>query len=526
MNRIACLRIPRFAIAVHEKREPELSEIPWVLLEGKNTNSSVYQQKIAMCSYSATKQEISPGIKLSQACSLRANISWRKPDHFLYEQASAEIIQALLAYSPKINVFGPKDSGIFLLDASGLKLLGGEDKFCASILKAIHRLGYKHKHLGIANSAFPAMVATRVKNQFYHIVAPNKTSAFLARQPVHYLPASKELLEDFATLGIKSMQQLAAFPAESILERFGQEGIKAWKMAQGIDDTLLSLPPLEKTFAATCDLNYPASSLNEVSLVLSGLLTKLANDLKNNALRAERLIVSFYGDDTIFDERDIKLIRPSNHSGFLQQVIKLSLNKRPLEREFTKIKVDVVRFSPESWKQEHVLPYDESDDDSDIISNDLLLLLQKVISRLGENTVVKPIANDQYFPDQSGVWMPVLQKQASSNLLAPDKTYLKQFSKNGAGLVMRKNPNAAPVMVKLDASTNPEIANEIPRPQAVYYHQQWHKIQSLSSPDYLSGKWWEENIGKSYYVAASSTSMFLLVHNHRNNKWFIEYFFD
>jgi len=478
-----------------------------------------------MCSYSASKQEISPGIKLSQACSLRSNISWRKPDHFLYEQASSEIIKILLAYSPKVNVFGPIDSGIFLLDASGLRLLGGEDKFCASVLKAIHRLGYAHKHLGIANSAFPAMVATRVKNQFYHIVAPNKTATFLARQPVHYLPASKELLEDFATLGIKSMQQLIAFPAESILERFGQEGIKAWKMAQGIDETLLSLPALEKSFTATCDLNYPASSLNEVSFVLSGLLTKLTDDLKNHALRAERLIVSFYGDDTVFDERDVKLIRPSNHSGFLQQVIKLSLNKKPLAREFTKIKVDVVRFSPEAWRQEQVLPYD-NEDDSEIISNELLLLLQKVISRLGENTVVKPVSNDQYFPDQAGMWMPVLQKQASGNLLTPDKTYLKQFAKNGAGLVMRKNPNAAPVMVKLDANTNPDIPTEIPRPQAVYFQQQWHKIQSLSSPDYLSGKWWEENIGKSYYVAASSQSMFLLVHNHRNNKWFIEYFFD
>lgn len=526
MNRIACLRIPRFAIAVHEKREPELRDIPWVLLEGKNTSASVYQQKIAMCSYAASKNQIAPDIKLSQACSVRSSLSWRKPDHFLYEQACTEIIQTLLAYSPKVNVYGPSNSGIFLLDASGLRLLGGEDKFCTSILKAIHRLGYAHKHLGIANSAFPAMVATRVKHQFYHIVPPNKTIMFLARQPVQYLPVSDELLQDFSTLGIKSMQQLAAFPAESILERFGQDGVKAWKMAQGIDDTLLSLPPLEKTFVATCDLGYPASSLNEVSLVLSGLLAKLTEDLKNNALRAERLMVSFYSDDAIFDERDIKLIRPSNHSGFLQQVIKLSLNKKPLTREFTKIKVDVLRFSTESWKQEHVLPC-EGDNNEEIISNDLLLLLQKVISRLGENTVVKPVLNDQYFPDQSGFWMPVLQTQASGNLLAPNKTYLKQFGKEGEGLILRKNASGTtPVMVRLD-STNSDIDNqEAPRPQAVYYQNQWHKIQSLSSPDYLSGKWWEENIGKSYYVAASTQSMFLLVHNHRNNKWFIEYFFD
>lgn len=525
MNRIACLRIPRFAIAVHEKREPELSKIPWVLLEGKNS-ASVYQQKIAMCSYAASKQEILPGNKLSQACSVCSGLSWRKPDHFLYEQACSEIIQTLLAYSPKVNIFGEADSGIFLMDASGLKLLGGEDKFCTNVLKAIHKLGYAHKHLGIANSAFPAMVATRVKNQFYHIVAPTKTIAFLARQPVRYLPVSEQLLEDFSTLGIESMQQLASFPAESILERFGQEGMKAWKMSQGIDDTLLTLPPLEKIFAATGDLGYPASSLNEVSLVLSGLLARLTDDLKSHSLRAERLLVSFYGDDTIFDERDIKLIRPSNHSGFLQQVIKLSLNKKPLEREFTKIKVNVIRFSSESWKQEHVLPNYDENEDTEIISNDLLLLLQKVISRLGENTVVKPVLNDQYFPEQSGFWMPVLQTQASGNLLTPNKTYLKQFGKEGAGLILRKNQSGAtPVMVRLDTADNADN-QETPRPQAVYYQHQWHKIQSLSSPDYLSGKWWEENIGKSYYVAASTQSMFLLVHNHRNNKWFIEYFFD
>lgn len=36
-------------------------------------------------------------------------------------------------------------------------------------------------------------------------------------------------------------------------------------------------------------------------------------------------------------------------------------------------------------------------------------LLQKFLSRLGENSLVRPVPNDQHSPDLSGIWSPVFQ---------------------------------------------------------------------------------------------------------------------
>ena len=59
MYRIACLRIPRFQIVVHQKHEPELKKIPFVLLEmGAKAADKINlsRARVFMCSESASKK--------------------------------------------------------------------------------------------------------------------------------------------------------------------------------------------------------------------------------------------------------------------------------------------------------------------------------------------------------------------------------------------------------------------------------------------------------------------------------------
>jgi len=66
------------------------------------------------------------------------------------------------------------------------------------------------------------------------------------------------------------------------------------------------------------------------------------------------LLIAFFNDNDKFNERPLKLLRPSNNSKFLLEIIKLALEAAPLKREFTGLHIRVTQSSTENWQQNHI----------------------------------------------------------------------------------------------------------------------------------------------------------------------------
>jgi len=612
MSRIACLRIPRFQIAVHRKYEPALKSKPLVLLASKSSAGVSNRALILMCSLEANLRHIYPGMKLSEARAVCADVVWRERDDKLYTDAQKKLVRTLITCSPKVTAEEP---GLFLLDASGLKHLGGEGKFCRDVLKLSSQSGFIDGHVGIADSAFAAMVATRFKQKRWYLVPGEEDASFLAPLPIQHLPVSEDMQEALLGLGIKSMGQFAQLPENSLVERFGSEGSIAYALALGRDPRRPTLPPLQREFQCSMELGAPVELLNETLFVLKSMLDRLMDELKQAGLWADELIVSFYNDNDKFDERPIKLIRPSNHGKFLLEVVKLSLEAQPLKREFTGVGLAVSRFSEESWEQISYRTGEEPpaakrgrrteasrdedagalaakysepttarsrrpasvlsrggadavsdgalvskssaartgeepsaakrgrrteasrDEDAGVLKSEpTMLLLQRFMTRLGEEALVHPMANDQYLPEHAGVWLPVLQPPAARSVLPVNADYTRQNGDQEApasGLVCRNTPEPIPVFVELQGAY----------PAAITYHGQWYLVKKITMPERLSGLWWERPVQKSYYIALiepkkgngsnagsarepANYSLVLLVRDHQEDGWFLEGFFD
>jgi len=538
MYRIACLRIPKFQIAVHQKHEPVLKGKPFVLLAGgseggeqaslrsiarcgvaprrstaaQSPSAGSARAKVFMCSAEAYRQEVREGMRLSEARGVCADLIWREYAPPLYLDAQRKLLRTLITCSPKVTAL---ETGIFLLDASGLKYLGGEGQLCRHVLKACSQSGFTDGHIGIANSAFAAMVATRLKRKRWYIVPAEKDAEFLAPLPIQHLPLSLEVLESLLDLGIKSIGQLTGLSLTSLEERFGQEGVLAYELAHGKDNRRPYLPELEREFQSSVELGGPVDALNEILFVLKSMLDRLMTQLQQEGLWAEELVLSLYNDNDKFDERPIKLIRPSNHTKFLLEVVKLSLEARPVKREITGVKLAVSRVAPESWEQ---VPIDPGDAPA-TLSESLSLLLQRFTTRLGEDAVVRPVANDQYFPEDAGVWLPVLQNAPTRPVLPIDTEYLNTYSTGiGDGLVLRSTGHIPALMELEDSSL-----------VAISYHGQWHRVKALTVPERLSGMWWETPAQRSYYMALISDEhahdtnnrLVLIIRDHQTNKWFL-----
>jgi nucleotidyltransferase/DNA polymerase involved in DNA repair len=540
MYRIACLRIPQFQIAVQQKHNPALSGKPFVLLA--ETQSINARSRVVMCSEAALKKHIVPGMQLSQAQALAANLVFFAYDHKLYRQKEKELAQILINCSPKVKALEP---GIFLLDACGLKNMGGEDNFALAILKQTSKAGFTQGCIGLADTAFAALVASKYKCKRWYVVPKDGDRQFLAPLSIHHLPLSDDAEEALLTLGIKTIGQLAAFCPSTLTARFGQEILQAYDLACGHDRRKPELPVKESAFVSEVELSAPLDTLNQTLFVLKSMLDYLLKELSKEDLLAEEFTLVLANESKVIDERPIKLIRPSKHQKFLLEVIKLALEAKPVGQEFTQIKLVVSRFCRNDWEQSKlpeaktrsdtiltiadtgqqltIEPTGKQREDLANLSPNLLLLFQRFATRLGEKALVYPVPNDNYLPDNNGIWASVLED--------PEPTINRSYLENilgaaglATGLVCKYLATPIPLLVEFDNST----------PIAIFYQQKWQRIKQLTAPECISSSWWDRPVKKSYYQALledrlqtnAPNTLVLLVHDHRKDTWFIEGFFD
>jgi len=479
MPRIACLRIPKFQIAVQQKHE--------------------------QC------------------------------DEVLYKITERKLIADLLNCSPKIKV---QEMGVILLDASGLSLRGGESKFCHHVLKTTSMAGFTDAYIGIADSAFAAMIASISKHRRINIIENDKDAQFLAPLSIKHLNLPDDIEDTLLVLGITNMGKLASIPISELNARFAKASEivwKPWELAQGIDNRQPTLPALEKVFECVLDLGSAASQFNEILFALKAMLDRLINDLKQNGLLAQELIVSLYHETQKFDERTLPLMQPTNESKFLLEIIRLSLNAKPLTRELTSIKLAISRFTNEKWEQTNLdkLENNSKDTVSESANTKLkqaeLLLLQRFAARLGKSKIFKAQASDQYLSENAGVWVPIandsINNSIKANILPLDLNYLQEKGHRNmlSDLVLRPTLPAPEVLVQLSNA----------KPAAVNYRKRWYKIKCITTPEYLSSQWWSNAISKDYYKilvepvnAGQQTLLMLLTHDKLRNNWHVEGIYD
>lgn len=529
------------------------------LLSGRGNRA-----KVVLCSKEAAAQRVYPGMKLSEARAVCSDLLVREYDEKLYTKLQAQLVQQLVAVSPKVSSL---DFGMFLLDAAGLMHLGGENRFCLHLQKLINTGGFPDLHIGIADSAFAAQVASKSKRQRYCIVPQGHDREFLAPLSVQHLPVLDDMRESLYGLGIKTIGQLLKLPPEEVQTRFGAEGLLALDLGTGKDNNLPQIVRTEEVYESVIDLGFPVESLQQTRFILKSMLEHISNKLKADNLLAEELLVEFFNDDEKFDDRKLRLLRPSSNTKFLLEIVKLSLEANPLSREYTGLHIVVTQFAEESWWQNKVRVVDaeqqsaqtklaakiEADKDKlafvvdsnpDAQSEPFALLLQRFIARMGAKSLVRSAPNDQHLPDEAARWLPLSDESAGAAVLPIDISFMSPDTGPSAlacGLILKKSP--APEMVLVEYSGK--------MPTAITYQGRWHKIKELTEPEKLSGLWWENPVRKSYYVALIEGAtervrsirsnerskgssavvscdhyLVLLVHDHETNSWQLEGFFD
>jgi protein ImuB len=125
------------------------------------------------------------------------------------------------------------EPGCVYFETKGVeRLYGGLE---AALERALASVGSAwDPRAGAARRRFAALAAASVARPGQALVVADDTErSFLAPLPLSLLPLSADRYAELEGLGVRKLGELAALPGGSVAERLGQEGRRAWALAQG-----------------------------------------------------------------------------------------------------------------------------------------------------------------------------------------------------------------------------------------------------------------------------------------------------
>jgi len=220
-----------FFAQIEQRDNPEHKNKPVVV--GGPLNRGV----ISAASYEARKYGLHSGMPLSRAKKLCPTGIYIPVDMEKYLKESAKIRKIFLQFTPLVEYIGCDEA---FLDVSGChKLFGDEIEIARKIKGKIYEQTNLTSSAGIGPNKFLAKLASSIgkPNGFTVLDSTRDIMEKVRLLPVSYLwGVGKVTKEEFQSMGIDTIGDLANAPFEIIESKFGEAGKVLHKMARGIDD--------------------------------------------------------------------------------------------------------------------------------------------------------------------------------------------------------------------------------------------------------------------------------------------------
>jgi len=256
----------------------------------------VHAGKVIVCSVAARAEGVAPGLRRREAQARCPGLELVAHDPARDARAFEPVLVALEALTPRVEVLAPGEAAFPARGAA--RYHGGEAALAAKVAMAVDGVlgvgGRCRCRVGIADGVFAAGLAARAGEHpgtpapgsapgssaavAAAIVPPGGSPGFLASFPVSALgrPALADLL---VRLGLCTLGDLAALPRATLAARFGPEGVRAHRLASGLDEhpRAARRPPPE--LAAVAELDPPADRVDVAAFAAKALADELAERL-------------------------------------------------------------------------------------------------------------------------------------------------------------------------------------------------------------------------------------------------------
>lgn len=263
-------------------RHPELRGLPVIIAGGLGARGVV-----TTCTYEARKFGVRSAMPVARARQLCPQAIYLEGDFSYYAPASKQFHAILRDYTPAVEPAGADEA---YLDVAGSERLHGDaPSIAAGIRRRVREEIGIAASIGVSRNKLVSKVASDAAKPDGLLVVPAGTeAAFFAPRPIRELPmVGPKTAESLASLGVRTIGDLAGLPVDALIARFGSHGAELHQRALGIYEApVLSGRGAAKSISREMTFDTDVTSGDRLHAALRGHAERVAADLVANGQSA------------------------------------------------------------------------------------------------------------------------------------------------------------------------------------------------------------------------------------------------
>lgn len=459
MDRLACVDLPALPLQLLLRAHPEWRGLPAAVVAEDRP-----QGQILWVNEAARRSRVLPGQRYAQGLSLASELRAAEVCGAEIERTVARLTRLLRDFSPDVEPCAD-EPGLFWLDASGLsRLMPSLERWAGSIRAALEQAGFAPGCVVVGFSRFGSYALARASQDrpIFVCRSPEEEQARSRQIPLSRLGLAPKLRDALDRLGIKSVGQLLALPAEGLHERFGVGAHRLHRLAAGrLWDPLKAEAELPSLSTHT-DLEQAETDVTRLLFLLKRSLDRLLREAaaRGEALTALELRLRLEDRQQLVER--LCPAEPTLDGAQLLELLRLRLGRVSIAAgvESFSLAGEGLRATTEQLQLFAQQPR------RDPAAADRALA--RLRAELGDRAVTHATLRPRHLPEASFEWTPLTQ------LPAPRCSSI--------------GPTEPPLVRRLYREPR-----TIPRPGS---------STALRGPFILSGGWWRQEVQREYHFAS------------------------
>jgi protein ImuB len=518
-------------------------------------------KRLQAVSAAAGRAGVRAGMRPAEARALCAHLIELPWNDVAVGAAITELSAQLLAASPQVTPVAGAP-GLWWVGASGFDAVGGERALAHTLLRVARRW-HPRPRIAIAGSCVAARAATWAGASFeqgtddralVHVVKAGGDAAYLAPAPLGLVPMDDELRAALQALGLRTVGMYAALSAEDVERRWGELGLRAWRLARADDPRRPVLARAETQPAIEVALSSPSATTEPVLFLVRAALDRLVQQMIAHGRAIAAVAITLTLDDargpmatgpahTV--TREARPARPLARVLPLFERCRALLDAWTLDAPVIAVRVAVVAVAPLTGEQGDLL----SASWRDLGAADAAL--ERLRAELGTGAIVRAQAQDTHRPERAGVWREagapderVNERPVSGEpftVSGTDADHRSRYSHSDSSdnsdstplptlrltspstahpSPFTEPPPTTPAARRaLDPPETVEVLCEGETPRVVTWRGQRITVTRALGPERLSGDWWDDGYRRDYWRCESMTGDLTVYWDRADESW-------
>jgi protein ImuB len=516
----ACLFVPDFPVQAVVRLEREISGKPLAILAGAAPLTKVFA-----VNPEARNLGIEIGMTKVQAEAFQG-IVWRWRSLSQEATAYAALLDCAWTISPRVGDAPKHEDQDFIdtvvLDIDGCeKLFGPPEKIAQDLQHVASEVGFT-TNIAVAESPLAAVSAAQGFAGIT-IIPTGEEGMRIGTLSLERLRIPFEAVETLKRWGIHTCAEFGALPEISIVERLGQEGLRWWRLARGVNNQQLFAKDFPTHFEERMELDSPVELLEPLLFILNRLLDQLCTRLRMHILAVGeiKITLTLERNDSRSKEpavhlRTIRFPLPARDSKLLLRLLQLDLEKHPPSSPVIAVQIVALPVKAGSRQMGLFLPLSPDPERLEIT-------LAKIQNTVGEDRVGAPVLLDTHSPNYF----------RQNRFVLPEACEKEQAKKNTPTTAMRIYRPPLPANVEFQDGKPATLGCEGVRRQVLAFAGPWR----------TKGEWWSETVwsrdewdvevqilrpkvqadGKTGKL---ETALYRVYKDLRAKRWFVEGIYD